>query len=161
MTGSDDDDKRWIVTIRKDGTMTVAMSPEQAEEIVCRAAETGQSLPVYIRHCLGFAEGPTPELVEFHSERGTYSPMFDRMAELGYPLVTLSVGRIDGNPDKIVLAVTIDETGATVTLAEKDVPFLETLYNADIKTFRLRKARKRRKNEPPSYRFPDTDAGHA
>lgn len=158
---SDRSQDEWIITLSKNGVMTIAMSPEQAEEIVYRAEETGQPLPVYVRYCFGMSGLPMPKLLEFRKERGTYSSLIDKIAAFGYSLLTISAGKIDGDPEKLVIVLSVDDSGATATIAEKDVPFLEYLFNTTKDAFGFRKARKRRRKQQPLYRFPDTDAGHA
>lgn len=147
--------------------MTIAMSPEEAREIVQCAEDAMQPLPVYLRNLLRMSRVPLPELIELHKQRGSYPSFLDLFAERGFRSVVLTFSKYPSDvptPDKLVLAATIDEVkGITATIAVKDMHLWEKMIggygDSGGQTLSTQNARKKKK--PPVYRFPDSEAGNA
>jgi len=156
----------WTVTVSRDGFVTIAMRPDQADELMDRAADAGQPLPLYLKHCLLMSDEPMPKLIEIHQRRGTYPAMFDLFASLGFRSLLVEFSKYpapEGDAEKIVLTAVVDEAkGIRATIAEKDVDLWRQAQIANRRDFPPAAAtKKRRKKKPPRYQFPDSDAGHA
>lgn len=162
---SDDPDENWTVTVSRDGVVTIAMRPDQAREIMDRAEDAGQSLPLYLKACLCMSDEPMPELIEIHQRQGTYPPMFDLFARLGFRSLLVEFSkypRFEGHAEKIVLTAIVDETkGMSATIAAKDLHLWRQGQMANRSGNRPAAATRKRRKKLPRYQFPDTDAGHA
>jgi hypothetical protein len=159
-TDEDDLPDKWRVTMARDGTVAISMSLRQAENLLEMAEQEGQSLSEYVRRCLRMMDTPMPELFHFHRKQGSYDPVFDRVAELGYPLITVTFGRI-GKPGRVIMAASVEKTGATVTVAEEDFAFFDALHDSKADIFGIKVPRNNRRKNRSGYQFPDSEAGNA
>jgi hypothetical protein len=161
------DKNPWTVTVSKDGVITIAMPPHQAQELKRRAEEDRQPLPLFLKHYLCMSDEPMPELLELRRAPGTYPPFLDQCARLGFECLLVKFSRWSEErcEEEIIMSATLDEaTGVTATIAAKDLDFWQQVVMSNS-TRRPSPPHKRRKKKPkpssPPFRFPDSDAGHA